>query len=129
LSEHEQRLLEQIERALYAEDPKFASAVRSTDLRSVTIRRVLRGLLLLIVGIALLVLGVASHLIPVGVMGFIIMFGSVVYMLTDARPKALPNPSHPDHLRSRTAGVSSGRRSVRNRMEERWQRRWEERDR
>ena len=28
LSEHEQRLLEQIERALYAEDPKFASTVR-----------------------------------------------------------------------------------------------------
>ena len=33
LSDHEQRLLEQIERALYAEDPKFASTVRTTDLR------------------------------------------------------------------------------------------------
>ena len=32
LSEHEQRLFEQIERSL-AEDPKFASAVRSTDPR------------------------------------------------------------------------------------------------
>ena len=29
LSEHEQRQLEQIERALYAEDPKFAQAVRA----------------------------------------------------------------------------------------------------
>ena len=29
LSDHEQRLLDQIEQALYAEDPKFASAVRS----------------------------------------------------------------------------------------------------
>ena len=34
LSDHEQRLLEQIERALYAEDPKFASTVSSTDLRT-----------------------------------------------------------------------------------------------
>ena len=31
LSEHEQRLLEQMERALYAEDPKFASTLRSAD--------------------------------------------------------------------------------------------------
>ena len=29
LSEHEQRLLDQIERALIAEDPKFASTVRA----------------------------------------------------------------------------------------------------
>ncbi|HEX7745921.1 MAG TPA: DUF3040 domain-containing protein, partial [Micromonosporaceae bacterium] len=32
LSEHEQRLFEQIERSL-AEDPKFASAVRASDPR------------------------------------------------------------------------------------------------
>ena len=28
LSDHEQRMLDQIESALYAEDPKFASSVR-----------------------------------------------------------------------------------------------------
>ena len=33
LSEHEQRLLEQMERALYAEDPKFASSLRSSGAR------------------------------------------------------------------------------------------------
>jgi hypothetical protein len=31
LSEHEQRLLEQMERALYAEDPKFVSSLRGAD--------------------------------------------------------------------------------------------------
>ena len=31
LSEHEQRQLDQIEQALYAEDPKFAQAVRAQD--------------------------------------------------------------------------------------------------
>ncbi len=31
LSEHEQRMLDQIERALYAEDPKFANTVRETN--------------------------------------------------------------------------------------------------
>jgi len=33
LSEHEQRLLDQIEQALYAEDPKFAANVRSVRRR------------------------------------------------------------------------------------------------
>ncbi len=34
LSDHEQRLLDEIEQALYADDPKFASAVRSAGIRS-----------------------------------------------------------------------------------------------
>ena len=41
LSEHEQHLLEQMERALYAEDPKFASSLRGRDPRSNFRRRVL----------------------------------------------------------------------------------------
>ena len=40
LSEHEQRLFDQIERSL-AEDPKFASAVRASDPRFHTRRRLL----------------------------------------------------------------------------------------
>ena len=34
LSDHEQRMLDQIESALYAEDPKFASSVRGGGLRA-----------------------------------------------------------------------------------------------
>ena len=34
LSDHEQRMLDQIESALYAEDPKFASSVRGGSLRA-----------------------------------------------------------------------------------------------
>ena len=43
LSEHEQRLLEQMERALYAEDPKLASTLRGADLRAHHRRRVALG--------------------------------------------------------------------------------------
>ena len=39
LSEHEQRMLDQIESALYAEDPKFASSVRGGTLRTPSMRR------------------------------------------------------------------------------------------
>ena len=67
LSEHEQRLLDQIERALYAEDPKFASTVRGARLRRPSRRRRLQGIALFVLGVALLVLGVVLPLKPGGV--------------------------------------------------------------
>ena len=56
LSEHEQRLFEQIERSL-AEDPKFASAVRATDPRFHARRRIVLAAVLFLAGIGLLVYG------------------------------------------------------------------------
>ena len=60
LSEHEQRLLDQIERALYAEDPKFVSTVRGGRLRKPTRRRRLQGIAVFALGLVLLVLGVGA---------------------------------------------------------------------
>ena len=54
LSEHEQRLLDQIERALYAEDPKFVSTVRGGRLRKPTRRRRLQGIAVFALGLVLL---------------------------------------------------------------------------
>ncbi len=84
LSEHEQRLLEQIEQALYAEDPKFASTVRATDLRTVARRRIRRAAALFVVGLGVLLAGVIFNRlvagVPVlGVLGFCIMLGSALY--------------------------------------------------
>ena len=59
LSDHEQRMLDQIESALYAEDPKFASSVRGGGLRAPTARRRLQGVALFVVGLGMLVSGVA----------------------------------------------------------------------
>ena len=69
LSEHEQRLLDQIERALYAEDPKFASTVRGAKLRRPSKRRRVQGIVLFVVGVAALVAGVSflSKLAIVGI--------------------------------------------------------------
>ena len=59
LSEHEQRVLEQIERALYAEDPKFAAAVRGIDPKTRQRRRLVRAGIGVVVGLALLPVGIA----------------------------------------------------------------------
>src|ERR1051325_9822865 len=76
LSEHEQRLLDQIERALYAEDPKFASTVRGARLRRPSRRRRLQGIALFVLGVALLV---------VSLVGFLVMFFGAWLTLTALR--------------------------------------------
>ncbi|WP_250280180.1 DUF3040 domain-containing protein, partial [Frankia sp. Cppng1_Ct_nod] len=77
LSENEQRLLEQIERALVEDDPKFASTVRSTNPRTYLLRRVRRSLLLFGLGLVVLVVGVALNRTPLivvlGILGFVLM--------------------------------------------------------
>src|ERR1700733_8953039 len=60
LSDNEQRLLEQMERALYAEDPKFASAMRGANRRPGAARRLAIGGTGIVLGLVVLVLGVAQ---------------------------------------------------------------------
>ena len=67
LSEHEQRLLEQMERALHAEDPKFASALQGADLRALFRRRALLAVVGFAVGLGMLVAGVVVSQIPLSV--------------------------------------------------------------
>src|SRR3954449_11413278 len=91
LSDHEQRMLDQIESALYAEDPKFASSVRGGTLRAPSTRRRLQGAALFVIGLAMLVAGIAIPATRIGdfailsVVGFIVMFGGVVFAITGPR--------------------------------------------
>jgi hypothetical protein len=85
LSEHEQRLLEQMERALYAEDPKFASSLRGRDPRSNFRRRMVLAALGLIVGVVLLMTGLVAQIIPVSVLGFLVMLASAFFAVTSYR--------------------------------------------
>ena len=90
LSEHEQRLLEQMERALYAEDPKFASSLRSAGPRPGSRRKAAVGVLTALVGFGLLITGAATSLIVVGVLGFLAMLVGTFLVVTTmrARPEA-----------------------------------------
>lgn len=124
LSDHEQRLLEQIERALIAEDPKFASTVASSNLRSHTRRRIRRAAVGFVLGFALLLGGLVATLIPVSVGGFVVMLVSVLY--------GMAGPRHPKpEARGRSGGPTGKNRpspaqggpGVVNKFEERWKKR------
>ena len=79
LDDREQRILEEIERQFYEEDPKLAEAVRSTTLASVSSRQLKWALLTLAVGLGLM-LGFYTRLVPVALLGFIVMVLSVVWI-------------------------------------------------
>jgi hypothetical protein len=79
LSEHEQRVLEQIERALYADDPKFAATVRGIDPKTRQRRRYLRAAIGVVVGLALLPVGIAIGVVAVTFGGFLLALASFVY--------------------------------------------------
>ena len=131
LSDHEQRMLDQIESALYAEDPKFASSVRGGNLRAPSARRRLQGAVLFVVGLALLVCGVAFTATQIGgfpvlsVLGFVIMFGGVVFAITGPRVAKGRDGAAPESGSARPKR-DKGSNSFASRMEERFRRRFEE---
>ena len=135
LSEHEQRQLEQIERALYAEDPKFAQAVRAKDPRVHYKRRIVEAAIGFLLGVGLLLAGVVSKLTVVGVAGFVVMLACSMWALSSWRhmsggTTAGRGPARERRerreRRARPARPAPGSRTrFMERLEERWRRRQE----
>ncbi len=143
LSEEELRLLEQMERALVEEDPKFASTLRGTSLRSIARRRAILAAVVFVAGIALLMVGVTLHW-AWGIAGFLIMLGAATFglaALRGQRPAAASSQTaHAEEPAEGLTLLQGGRRERRarqkrtptrshgsflERMEERWRRRRE----
>jgi hypothetical protein len=139
LSEEELRLLEQMERALVEEDPKFASTLRGTAMRTSARRRGIIAGFVFALGIALLFVGVLTQWY-VGIAGFVLMLGSATLALSTVRSRqaAASDPrntgsTHPSGLTSfeggrrsrRPRGRSGGgtRAPFMERMENRWRKR------
>lgn len=120
LSEHEQRLFEQIERSL-AEDPKFASAVRSTDPRFHARRRIILAAIAVILGLAVLIFGVAGKNALIGVAGFVVMLGSAAFGIQAYRRARHPELRSVGGSASRSTAPRRG--GLLDRLEERWRHR------
>jgi hypothetical protein len=85
LSEEELRLLEQMERALVADDPKLASTMRGTTLRAVARRHALIAAVAFVIGVVVLMTGAITKTPLVGVIGFLVMLVSAYLALTSWR--------------------------------------------
>ena len=149
LSEEELRLLEQMERALVEEDPKFASTLRGTSLRRSARRRAIAAGVVFVLGIGLLMGGVMSGKgalgFAIGIAGFVVMLGSATVALGAIRgqqqatapvdPRTAAHPSRgftvieggrTSRLRRPRARSARTSGTFMERMEERWRRRREQ---
>ena len=124
LSEHEQKMLAQMEQALAAEDPKFASQMQGRALASIQHRRWIIGVVGVVAGLGLVLVGVNTTM-WVGAVGFAVMVAAAVYAVTPPRRAKLAavQGSGDD------APVQGGKRrkgqrsSFMDRLDERWERR------
>jgi hypothetical protein len=135
LSEHEQRILAEIERRLLEEDPKFAHQVGSS-FRAHLARRLKLAVAGFVLGLVVVISSTFLENVAVGVAGFVIMLSCVFVFVrtmrrraTVERPVAGPAPptgSAPSG-QGRQGGGKGGVDAWWGRMTDRWRSRWEER--
>lgn len=123
LSDHEQKMLEQMEQALAAEDPKFASQMQGSTLASMQRRRWLIGAVGIVLGLALVLVGVNTTM-WVGAIGFAVMVTAAVFAATPPRRAALGvvrgDGSTAPHS---SGGRKKGQKSFMDRLDDRWEKR------
>ncbi|MGH3497508.1 MAG: DUF3040 domain-containing protein [Nocardioidaceae bacterium] len=126
LSEEEQRLLEQMEQALVAEDPKFASTLRGSRLRARSRRRAALAALMFVVGLGVLMLGAVLTVTLVAVTGFVVMLlASYAFVTVWRRGHGVTDvPATPRGAGGGPPATGSAvSSSFMDRIEERWRRR------
>jgi Mg-chelatase subunit ChlI len=146
LSDEEMRLLEQMERALVEEDPKFASTLRGNRFARATRARIIVAAVAFVAGIAVLMTGAVMRITIVGIIGFVLMLASATVGLSAWRGRqatteqdgtrgqfeapdspaglSLIHGGRPTRKPRRTSGGGrKPKQSLMQRLEERWQRR------
>ena len=84
LSEHEQRLLDEMERNLYKHEADIVNT--SAGPRTVDYTKVAVGLLGVVVGLVLIVVGVSIKIAIIGVAGFAVAVLGALWALSASRP-------------------------------------------
>ena len=114
LSEHEQRMLDEMERNLYGGDADVVSA-RGERMRP-NYRFLTMGVIIAVAGIGVMIAGVMAQMILVGVAGFAVVFVGVIVASRPASATAVSARTRP----ARAGGFMQ-------RMEQRWDRNQEDR--
>jgi Protein of unknown function (DUF3040) len=131
LPEDEQRQLQEIERALYRDDPKFVRLMSATDPRVQYERKLQHALLRVVIGAGLLAAGAVTHRVYLGAVGVLIMLLSLAGAVVSWRRYAASVRPARSRAGTKTATGAkprpgqTRRARMMQRMDERWRRRQE----
>jgi UPF0716 family protein affecting phage T7 exclusion len=120
LSEQEQKLLDEMERSLYHNDADFVSAVNAGRGR-LNYGALVLGILLAVAGLVVVIVGVITHLLIVGLLGFVAMFAGVLLALRPSKSTVGRPSSGPRTASSPSAPASKA--NLMDRLNERWDKR------
>ena len=112
LPEHEQRQLQQIEQALYRDDPKFGRLMRAGDPRARYERKLMQALPGVVIGAGLLVAGAVTRRVYLEAAGVVIVLLSLAWaVVTWRRYVARADPRVPGRgpRRRRARNTGPGR--------------------
>lgn len=112
LSEHEQRVLEDMERALSAEDPKLVSTLAGAGTAKPTRQRLVLAISLVVLGLGTLLGGLIAKVTFIGVIGFALALAGIYLVISRAAAPKMAKP-----------GRRRGSSSFIQRLEERWENR------
>lgn len=131
LSDHEQRILAEIERRLLEEDPKFAQQVGSSFQVHLA-RRLKLAAVGFVLGLVVVVVGpFVLGSVALGVTGFIVMLLAIFEFLRTLRRRAAINrpasAAGQGQPAPRSRSGKGGLEAWWAKMNERWRQRWEER--
>lgn len=115
LSEHEQRLLDEMERNLYRHDADFVASVSGARLRP-SYRSIVLGSIAALAGVALIVVGLATHLVVLGILGFVVLLAGVVLAMRTGTGSVATGTAS-------SASTKPAKRSFMSKMSDRWDRR------
>jgi hypothetical protein len=126
LSEHEQRQLEQIEQALYAEHPRLARAMRAKDPKVHYRRRVIEAAIGFVLGVGMVVAGVILKHNWLAGAGFVVLLVSSIWAIASYRRMAgMLTERTRRRGRRKSASKAAAPTGLMERIEERWRRRQE----
>lgn len=116
LSDHEQQLLEQMERALASEDPKFASALRGSMTNRAATKSIGVAVLGVVVGLGILLAAVTMAIPALGILGFVSIVAGFYFAQKGTKANQNSEKPSPSPKQSTTGGFMQG-------LEDRWDRR------
>jgi hypothetical protein len=123
LSEHEQRLLEEMERSLYQNDADFVATVGGRRGKP-AYRSIVLGILVAVVGVGVLIAGVSFQIPIVGILGFVVMFVGVLLALAPGKRVAgSADTAAPGASSTSAKPTRAGQAGFMDKLNDRWDKR------